>query len=391
MNRRFICLSVMSVLLLSGCNHPTDTSTTTTMAEVTTTMAEVTTTTAITTTSTVVTTTVCTAPYIPNATWESVFGCYEGSDGYYYRISDKAMNSFLEKKNRNTGDIEDYSYVNGITCNTATNGVVTFAMDLYNLMSCQEYNTAIVVNPDGTYCFEDITLKPITEGIYDMATANYPNNLFSGEESTLSVWYVEAFNSLQVMADLQSINNLFAVGRFDEAEAAIQEKIYDNLDKKVDEFISKRQYWHAENYATMYERFLDVNAGLHGANYPFVEDYFDERYKSYKSGDNSYGLSSGITAIVQPYIKKIHAAAANDTDVLTKEEALYLLNNHLIGLNMEPATWLEQRNDSLGYHYGVYDYNANGDDLFYIVCPYTKEVYPELPDHQFFTEGIVLW
>lgn len=184
-----------------------------------------------------------------------------------------------------------------------------------------------------------------------------------------SPWYSETFNIYSLRTDLQYIENLLAVGNESEALVAIKEMLFDQLDKTVDKLIKSREYWAAYNYVAMYNEHLSSqDTDIYGS-YPFLEDYFEEKYTS---DDAIYGISKrGFSDFTQKYYLKIIKAKKADKHYISEQECLYKLNEYFLQNGYKAVSGLWE-------NYYMYQ-TSNLDQNFvpteyYIVCPYTKQI-----------------
>lgn len=188
-------------------------------------------------------------------------------------------------------------------------------------------------------------------------------------------WYDEYFDVETAKNDLQMIDNLFAVGKQEEAIAALNEMVFNKISDKIHSFIKKREFWAAYNYIAMYSRHLDANSFYLGVRFSYVQKYINDNY-------------SNLNSAFKPYKKEVFNAANKDRRV-NKQECVYAMNEYLIanGIPTVSGLWNEE-------YFEFYQHELlsdNSDTIwYYIVNSHTKEVY-DFPPKYMFIDGNVFF
>ena len=196
----------------------------------------------------------------------------------------------------------------------------------------------------------------------------------AGEEPS---WYEQEYTTYQYLNDLGEIENLFATGKKEAAVKKFNASVVAGIKEKVPKFIQKREYWLAQNYLAMFQK---KYSNTSECIYPFTYQYLNETYINRVS-------HNGIDALVYPYYRQISAAARADTVAISKEAAVYKVNEVLIQNHYPTVTGL--RSVSNEYLY-LTDIVENYESvLFFIVNPYTAAVIT-LPASYFFTDGVYI-
>lgn len=319
---------------------------------------------------------------------QKLYGYY--TDGYDQYI--KITENLYEERFLPDGTIYQSIPIDHIVSDKLETGTIQYKLVP---VDSQEKPIYFTLNTDGELRSEHTVavLIPVTQEEYDSLQSILDNKNEQETSSNADVtieeeyeeeyteeipWYEAEFQTYQVINDLGEIDNLFAVGKNEEAVNMVNEKIFQNLDTKVDQYISERQYWKAQNYVAMYQAYLNPNSYLYGVDYSYLQSYFDDNYRSY---------SAGIFTATQPYLDKIAQAAEQDTNVVSQQECVYLLNEKLQESNLSTIGGLWKKTQCYFYYANIMN-QGNATD-YYIVDPYNQEVY-YLPKSYFFIDGSML-
>lgn len=193
-------------------------------------------------------------------------------------------------------------------------------------------------------------------------------------------WYETEYCTYQIYNDLYEINNLLAVGKKDQAQQAIDEKIIKVLDQKVTDLIRRREYFLAQNYVALYQKVLGINGTLYGygEDYGFLKEYLKQTQINPHNAN-----CSGINIIAQKYHHQIAVAADADADVLSREQSLYKHNEYLLAAG-QPVV---QSMFSDGYSYQTHIVSNGEVEWYLILNPYTGKTV-ELPKAYYFYDGV---
>lgn len=334
----------------------------------------------------------------------ALYGYYVCND-YYYYISEETF----EKKHKTEGTIDISDDISEIDVKLADNGV-NFNIIFYRnghmpvSMSCdsngnitddngenfteiskEEYESVEPSMPDELFPqpdYEDDAELDSPTDDYDQGDYGDYIGGYDQEYYEKYYWYLSAFDMTGLRYDLRMMDNLLAVGKVDEAAAQIQVKIFDKLDVKVDEFIKKRQYWQAYNYVAMFNVHLSGRERAECGEYYFLEDYFEEIYTSNGEFDNGPLGNRSFANYIQKYYIKIYQARKTDTNYISKEQCLYKLNEYFLNQGYGTKTGL--LDGKFMYFTEILDNNFSPTE-YYIVCPYTDEIF-YLPVHHYFMD-----
>ena len=331
--------------------------------------------------------------------FDLVYGCYECNDTYIRLTKDS-----FEMKDKKSGALIYSSTVKEVTVKKTDDGTVEYRVvfdgdshepitiyytsngifqdsesEIYSKISDNDYDSIMLVPAETSDEIGDNTTMPDTDT--DDSGDNITNDdSYSDDEYYEDPgipWYEYEFLTYTVYDDLYTINNLLAVGDIAEAEAMIEEKIFTNIETRVQKYISERKYFLAQNYVCMYQAYIGIHYYSYGCNYPFLKNYFDNKYPSH-----------GIYKPTQKYFTMIYQAVIKDQEYLSKDESMYLLNRILIENGQNPVTGLFTRTNYYAYFYDLVgaDTNTYG---FIIVDPYTQEVYDLPISYSFFEDGVI--
>lgn len=317
---------------------------------------------------------------VENITADDLYGYYS-VDGYYIKI-DKDI---YESKSISNGFVLVTETIKKIDFETLSDGRTKFSINFEgNSLDTMNF----FLNKDKQLCDENGTIyQNVQKEQYDSKVFTEPTTEPESTNKVNDYWYEDVFETNKVKGELNEINNLFATGKDEQAISMIDEKIFDNLDRKVDEFIENREFWIAQNYVAMYNAYLGINNELFGVSYPFVSDYFEDVYR--EENNKFYEYSKGLTALLQEYYLKIAQAAYSDDDCLSRMDSLYLLNEFFIENGQNPVNGLFSKNEYYMYFYDTYDSNFSNTGYF-IVCPYNKKIYYVTNQYYFLDNGLIL-
>ena len=312
-------------------------------------------------------------------------GYYETADSYL-KIGEKSC----EEKNKTTGEVlREGEIINTeleLLEDSKTKLSFIFYRDAYPRIVVEINKAGKVYDSSGT------ELTRISESKYNQIKAadslQQPATAESSaansgveEANEKPSWYEQEYTTYQYLNDLGEIETLFATGK---REAAIQKfnaSVVAGIKEKVPKLIQKREYWLAQNYLAMFQKKYPNTSGC---SYPFTFQYLQENYVNKTS---RIRISNGIDALVYPYYNQISAAARADTVAISKEAAVYKVNEALIQNHYPTVTGL--RSVSNEYMY-LTDIVENYESvLFFIVNPYTAAVIT-LPANYFFTDGVYI-
>ena len=315
---------------------------------------------------------------------QKLYGYY--TDGYdrYVKITE----DLFEERFLPDGTVYQSISIDHIVSDQLETGTIQYKLVP---VDSQEKPIYFTLNTDGELRIEDTVsvLISVTQEEYDSLQSlvdnrseqETPSNAYdtTEEENMEEIpWYEAEFQTYQVVNDLAEIDNLFAVKKKEEAIKMVNEKIFKNLDTRVNQYISERQYWKAQNYVAMYQAYLNPNSYLYGVDYSYLQNYFDDNYKNY---------SAGIFTATQPYLDKIAQAVEQDTNVVSQQECVYLLNEKLLENNLPTTGGLWKKTKCYFYHLEILNQGTITD--YYIVDPYNQKVY-YLPRSYFFIDGSML-
>ena len=304
----------------------------------------------------------------------ALYGYYE-CEGFYYQIFQEKF----EKKSTLDGTLEFSGAIGDVTVKLNDDGAqytITFYRATYWPMRMSCNSKGVLFNEF------DKMMTPITKEQYDSvapkSTQNSNNN--QNPDSHQVQWYEKMFPILTLRSDLYHINNMLATGKKAEAESAIQEKIFDRLDKNVNDILKTREYWVALNYVLMYNAHLSEASNNIGVDYPFVRNYFLKEYDSETAIYN--GSRKGFSDFTRVYLNKIIDAKEADKNIMLYPDCLYSLNDYLIGLGKQPVEGLW--NEYCDYFVSEVN-TVYYTETFYMLCPFSKMI-RTLPEDYYFLD-----
>ena len=213
---------------------------------------------------------------------QKLYGYY--TDGYDRYI--KITEDLFEERFLPDGTVYQSISIDHIVSDQLETGTIQYKLVP---VDSQEKPIYFTLNTDGELRIEDTVsvLISVTQEEYDSLQSlvdnrseqETPSNAYdtTEEENMEEIpWYEAEFQTYQVVNDLAEIDNLFAVGKKEEAIKMVNEKILKNLDTRVNQYISERQYWKAQNYVAMYQAYLNPNSYLYGVDYSYLQSYFDD-------------------------------------------------------------------------------------------------------------------
>lgn len=314
--------------------------------------------------------------------FNALYGYYESDDNYISISED-----YYQEKNKVSGELVKEGELIDATLTLEDDNTVMFTFTFYQNADSKLY---WVMDEKGNVATaHGIKLKKITKEEYDSVATKQPVTSVSTEEYPLAEneyvytppWYMELYDIYTLQADLQYIDNLLAVGNEAEALVEIESRIFSKLDTKVDELIKSREYWAAHNYIAMYNKHLGGYYRSECGYYYFLEEYFEE---TYTSDDAMYGISKrGFTDFTQKYYLQIINAVKTDYNYISKQDALYKINDYFLSIGESTRTNLWDTR----YMYYTDNFDQNYDTTeFYIVCPYTQQI-RYLPVTYYFLDG----
>ena len=311
-------------------------------------------------------------------------GCYETNETYL-KISPKSC----EEKSKTTGEVLREGEIIETELELQENSKAKLSFIFYR----DAYpRIEVVINSSGkVYNSSGAELTRISESEYNQIKAASSQPLATAESSAESFgleeageelsWYEQKYTTYQYLNDLGEIENLFATGKKEAAVKKFNASVVAGIKEKVPKFIQKREYWLAQNYLAMFQKKYPNTSEC---SYPFTLQYLQENYVNKTS---RIRINNGIDALVYPYYRQISAAARADTVAISKEAAVYKVNEVLIQNHYPTVTGL--RSVSNEYLY-LTDIVENYESvLFFIVNPYTAAVIT-LPASYFFTDGVYI-
>ena len=326
--------------------------------------------------------------------FNKLYGYYESEDSYISISEDN-----YQEKNKESGEVIKEGMLIDNSVSLEKDNAVSFEFTFYRASYPSIYWN---MDSEGNVTTaHGVSLKRISQEEYESvetkksepsSTAETDDYGYEENEYVYTPpWYIETFDLYMMKADLHYIDNLLAVGKEDEALAAIEEKIFDKLDSKVSELINSREYWAAHNYVAMYNVYMGCTSNAVNVEYHFLENFFEEKYKSYDTIDATIPRSGRFSDFTQKYFLRIIEAKKADEDYLSKDECLYLLNDYFLQNGYQARTGLWD--DYYMYFTDNFDQNFAPTE-YYVVCPYTKQIRYLHVDYYFmdsdgFYEGIL--
>lgn len=353
MKTKLLCAFLLLCIVLSGCAKNNDESTETTVQ----------------TTAKAATTTVQTTPETTkanNPTVEDLYGYYL-IQGHYMRIE----KDYYETKYLPEGSIGSSAKINSIKEIILDDCTTEFIIDIDWAM---DEPMILYINKNKELCTQtgDICQR-IDKETYDNIVYTEPPTVPKSRSNPYDCWYAEAFDMYTTESQLQEIENLLATGKKGEAAKLIETNIFGKIENKIDEFLDNREYWAAQNYVAMYNVLLNDTYYWYGCSYPFINKYFEE---DYTDSELANGASRNFNGYTQKYFVEIAKKVYADSNYISKEECLYLVNEVLInnGENVTNVLYSDAFDYEYAYVHGVYHSNSD-DDYYYYVCPYSQNVY----------------
>lgn len=353
MKTKLLCAFLLLYIVLSGCTSNNDESTETTVQ----------------TTAKAATTTVQTTPETTkanNPTVEDLYGYYL-IQGNYMRIE----KDYYETKSLPEGSIGSSAKINSIKEIILDDCTTEFIIDIDWAM---DEPMILYINKNKELCTQtgDICQR-IDKETYDNIVYTEPPTVPKSRSNPYDCWYAEAFDMYTTESQLQEIENLLATGKEGEAAKLIETNIFGKIENKIDEFLDNREYWAAQNYVAMYNVLLNDTYYWYGCGYPFINKYFEE---DYTDSELANGASRNFNGYTQKYFVEIAKKVYADSNYISKEECLYLVNEVLInnGENVTNVLYSDAFDYEYAYVHGVYHSNSD-DDYYYYVCPYSQNVY----------------
>ncbi len=322
----------------------------------------------------------------------AICGYFECGDSYYSIKTD-----YLEQIDKTSGAYFNSEYLSDIVISLQNDGAsveIVFYRDnsprIYLLCSSEGELTDIEGNR-----FKKITQKDYeavkalqeesaeTENFddWDSDGAGY-DDFYEDPNAEVFTWYGVAFPLNALLYDVQTIDNLLAVGKMNEANAAIKEKIFDPLERGVNELIQSREYWAAHNLIAMYEAVImdeDFNR-----NFNFIEDYFEDEYTA--EGAIVSMAGPRFSDHVQKYYKQLLVARKADGGRMEQQNCLYKMNEFFLANGGQAIGGLYQDYYKNMYFTEILNYNNDPTD-YYIVCPYTGQIRYLPESYYFFDDG----
>lgn len=353
MKTKLLCAFLLLYIVLSGCTSNNDESTETTVQ----------------TTAKAATTTVQTTPETTKANNPTVEDLY-----VYYLIQGNYMRiekDYYETKSLPEGSIGSSAKINSIKEIILDDCTTEFIIDIDWAM---DEPMILYINKNKELCTQtgDICQR-IDKETYDNIVYTEPPTVPKSRSNPYDCWYAEAFDMYTTESQLQEIENLLATGKEGEAAKLIETNIFGKIENKIDEFLDNREYWAAQNYVAMYNVLLNDTYYWYGCSYPFINKYFEE---DYTDSELANGASRNFNGYTQKYFVEIARKVYADSNYISKEECLYLVNEVLInnGENVTNVLYSDAFDYEYAYVHGVYHSNSD-DDYYYYVCPYSQNVY----------------